>query len=256
MRWLAPLLVLASLAVATPAHADATLDGVRVHTTERTTQVVTVKHTRGWHARVTYWTREPGGPWEARRQVADGRTGYGGLVRAAYRRQGTGTTPLGTFGLPWFFGTHARDDMWQLPYRRIRPGDYWVQDNASDYYNRYRNKAQGGFRWWLPSSHPDSSERLTDFGRQYEYASSRRSTASRSGTAGPGSSCTSTAAAPPPAASAHRGGCSATWCGCSTPYGARSSRSAAEPTPIRQRSCGSSPPWRSLTNRCSLLTMR
>ena len=45
-----------------------------------------------------------------------------------------------------------------------------MQDNASAYYNRYRNKSQGGFRWWLPSSHPDSSERLTDFGRQYEYA--------------------------------------------------------------------------------------
>ncbi len=45
-----------------------------------------------------------------------------------------------------------------------------MQDNESDYYNRYRNRAQGGFRWWLPSSHPDSSERLTDFRRPYEYA--------------------------------------------------------------------------------------
>jgi L,D-peptidoglycan transpeptidase YkuD (ErfK/YbiS/YcfS/YnhG family) len=170
MRWLVPLVVLAGLAVAAPAHAGVTLDGVRVRTTERTTQAVTVKHTRGWHARVTYWTRDPGGPWEARRQVTDGRTGYGGLVRAAYRHQGTGTTPLGTFRLPWFFGTHARSDVWSLPYRRIRPGDYWVQDNASEYYNRYRNRAQGGFRWWLPSSHPDSSERLTDFRRPYEYA--------------------------------------------------------------------------------------
>ena len=170
IRWLAPVLVLATTGVAAPAHADATLDGVSVRATDRTTQVVTVKHTRGWHARVTYWTRDPGGPWEARRQVADGRTGYGGLVRAAYRRQGSGTTPLGTFRLPWFFGTHDANDAWQLPYRRIRRGDYWVQDNASDYYNRYRNKAQGGFRWWLPSSDPDSSERLTDFGRQYEFA--------------------------------------------------------------------------------------
>ena len=131
---------------------------------------MTVKHTRGWHARVSYWVRRPGGPWELRRQVSDGRTGYGGLVRAAYREQGTGTTPLGTFRLPWFFGTHSRREAWNLPYRRIRAGDYWVQDNASDYYNRYRNRSQGGFRWWLPSSHPDSSERLTDFGRQYEYA--------------------------------------------------------------------------------------
>ncbi len=170
MRWLIGLLVLASFAVAAPAHADATLDGVRVRTTERTTQAVTVNHTRGFRARVTYWIRVPGGPWEARRRVVDGRTGYGGLVRAAYRRQGTGTTPLGTFRLPWAFGHHARDERWLLRYREVRAGDYWVQDNASAYYNRYRNKAQGGFRWWLPSSDVNSSERLTDFRQQYEYA--------------------------------------------------------------------------------------
>ena len=167
----APAALLAGLLVgaASPAHADATLDGVQVRTTARTTQAVTVNHTRGYHARVTWWTREPGGPWEARRVTADGRIGYGGLVRAAYRRQGSGTTPLGTFRLPWAFGRHPRDDAWKLTYRRIRPGDYWVQDNASDFYNRYRNRSQGGFRWWLPTSDVNSSERLMDFPRQYEY---------------------------------------------------------------------------------------
>ena len=45
-----------------------------------------------------------------------------------------------------------------------------MQDNASAYYNRFRNRAQGGFRWWLPTSDVDSSERLTDFRQQYEYA--------------------------------------------------------------------------------------
>jgi L,D-peptidoglycan transpeptidase YkuD (ErfK/YbiS/YcfS/YnhG family) len=154
---------------ASPAQADATLDGVQVRTTARTTQAVTVNHTRGYHARVTWWTREPGGPWEGRRVTTDGRIGYGGLVRAAYRRQGSGTTPLGTFRLPWAFGRHLRDDAWRLPYRRIRLGDYWVQDNASDFYNRYRNRSQGGFRWWLPTSDVNSSERLMDFPLQYEY---------------------------------------------------------------------------------------
>jgi L,D-peptidoglycan transpeptidase YkuD (ErfK/YbiS/YcfS/YnhG family) len=45
-----------------------------------------------------------------------------------------------------------------------------VQDNRSAYYNRYRNKAQGGFRWWLPTRDRNSSELLTDFEREYEYA--------------------------------------------------------------------------------------
>jgi L,D-peptidoglycan transpeptidase YkuD (ErfK/YbiS/YcfS/YnhG family) len=173
MRWRPVLVAAASvglLALAAPVHADATLDGVRVRTTARTVQAVTVRHTRGWHARVTWWTRSPGGAWEARTSTDDGRTGYGGLVRAAYRRQGSGSTPLGTFRLPWAFGRHPRDPAWPLTYRRIRPGDYWVQDNASDFYNRFRNRRQGGFRWWLPSSDVNSSERLANYPRQYEYA--------------------------------------------------------------------------------------
>lgn len=86
------------------------------------------------------------------------------------RVQGTGTTPLGTYTLPSSFGTRRRSDRWDTPYRRIRPGDYWVQDNRSRHYNRYRHRSRGGFRWWLPSSHPDSSERLLDYRRQYELA--------------------------------------------------------------------------------------
>ena len=152
------------------AHADTVvLDGVQAAVTDDTGQVVTVNRTRGYHARVAFWERADTG-WVQRVSVRDGRIGYGGLVRATLRRQGTGTTPLGTFRLPWAFGTHAPDDAWSLGYRKIRRGDYWVQDNSSAYYNRYRNKRQGGFRWWLPSSHADSSERLTDYGQQYEFA--------------------------------------------------------------------------------------
>ena len=84
------------------------------------------------------------------------------------RKQGTGTTPLGSYGLISSFGTHRRAATWDLPYRKIRKGDYWVQDNQSRYYNRYRNKSQGGFRWRLRSG-PNTSERLTDFPKQYEY---------------------------------------------------------------------------------------
>jgi L,D-peptidoglycan transpeptidase YkuD (ErfK/YbiS/YcfS/YnhG family) len=91
-------------------------------------------------------------------------------VSATRRRQGTGTTPLGTFGLISAFGTHVRGDGWDLDYRRIRPGDFWVEDNASRYYNRYRNQRRGGFRWRLPASAENGSERLTDYPRQYEYA--------------------------------------------------------------------------------------
>jgi L,D-peptidoglycan transpeptidase YkuD (ErfK/YbiS/YcfS/YnhG family) len=160
------------LAVPAPAHADVrhvTLGGVHVALREHTRQVVTVNHTRGYHARIGYWVLRDD-HWVRVYAVRDGRIGYGGLVAPRQRHQGTGTTPSGTTRLISAFGRHPRADTWSLPYRRIRKGDYWVEDNGSAYYNRYRNKAQGGFRWWLPASHENSSERLRDFPGQYEYS--------------------------------------------------------------------------------------
>jgi L,D-peptidoglycan transpeptidase YkuD (ErfK/YbiS/YcfS/YnhG family) len=170
---LTAVLTLTLLAPSAPATAaeptHVRLDGVDVRLRDGTTQVVTVNHTRGYRARVTWWVQHRG-RWEQRLQATDGRIGYGGLVLGQRRRQGTGSTPLGTYDLPWAFGTHRADPSWDLGYRRIRSGDFWVQDNASDFYNRYRNQRQGGFRWRLPSSDPNSSERLTDYPVQYEWA--------------------------------------------------------------------------------------
>jgi L,D-peptidoglycan transpeptidase YkuD (ErfK/YbiS/YcfS/YnhG family) len=142
------------------------LGGVRVRLQPGTEQVVTVNRRRGHHATVTFWARDDDGGWTARRTARDGRIGYGGVVPGDRRRQGTGTTPLGTHRLFTTFGTHgpatARRSGWDLPYRPIRRGDFWVQDNRSRFYNRYRNISRGGFR-------PHTSERLTDYGAQYEY---------------------------------------------------------------------------------------
>ncbi|MBD3926475.1 L,D-transpeptidase family protein [Nocardioides cavernae] len=145
------------------------LDGVRVELRAGTTQVVTVDHTRGVRARVSLWRLAADG-WERQLTTTDGRTGYGGFVDGDRRRQGSGTTPLGTYGLISTFGTHAADRRALLPHHRIRKGDHWVQDNASDFYNQLRNQRDGGFRWWLPASDPNSSERLTDYHRQYEWS--------------------------------------------------------------------------------------
>ncbi len=116
------LLLAVTLAPAPPAEAATVrLDGVTVVLQARTTQVVTVNHTRGWHARVTFWQRVSSG-WRKVKQVKDGRTGYGGLVVGTKRKQGTGSTPLGTYGLINSFGTHARAATWDLRYRKIRAG--------------------------------------------------------------------------------------------------------------------------------------
>ena len=169
---LSTALVATALAIPSPAQAQdshVTLGGVRVALRPDTRQVVTVNHTRGYHARIGYWVLRDGA-WTRLYDVRDGRIGYDGLVAPKQRHQGTGTTPSGTVRLISAFGRHPRTEAWDLPYRRIRKGDYWVEDNRSRYYNRYRNKAQGGFRWWLPTSRENSSERLRDFPVQYEFS--------------------------------------------------------------------------------------
>ncbi len=145
------------------------LDGVTVRLRAGTRQVVTVNRTRSYRARVTYWVLRDGG-WTVKRQTTNGRIGYGGLVAASKRRQATGTTPLGTFAMTEAFGIRSRPSGTALPYRKVRAGDYWVQDNRSAYYNTLRNKAAGGFRWWLPSSRLNASERLRDYRTQYVWS--------------------------------------------------------------------------------------
>jgi L,D-peptidoglycan transpeptidase YkuD (ErfK/YbiS/YcfS/YnhG family) len=170
---LAPAAAAASLVVVpTPAQAavhHVTLGGVTVVVHDDTRQVVTADHTRGYHARLGFFVLRHGA-WQRVDGARDGRIGYGGLVAPDQRVQGSGTTPLGTVRLISAFGRHPRGAGWGLPYRRIRSGDYWVEDNGSRYYNRYRNKRQGGFRWWLPADRANSSELLQDYPRQYEYA--------------------------------------------------------------------------------------
>lgn len=165
-RLLVTLGLLVAVLVAPPSAQAAgrtvTLDGVTVRLGERTEQVITVNRTRGHHARVTLWVRHDG-RWAVVRRTSDGRIGYGGLVAPTRRRQDTGTTPLGTYRLFSSFGMHRRAAGWATPYRRVQRGDYWVQDNRSRYYNRYRNVRDGGFR-------PRTSERLLDYRRQYEWA--------------------------------------------------------------------------------------
>ena len=164
-----------ALAIAGPAPTayagptDVTLDGVTVKMRKGTTQVVSVNRTTGYHARVTLWRLEKG-KWQKRLRAHDGRIGYNGLVRPRKRVQGSGKTPLGTFRLPRAFGMHREKPSWDDSYRKVRKGDYWVLDNQSDHYNRWRNKKRGGFRWWLGPSDPNASERLKDYPKQYEWA--------------------------------------------------------------------------------------
>jgi L,D-peptidoglycan transpeptidase YkuD (ErfK/YbiS/YcfS/YnhG family) len=147
-----------------------TLDGIKtvVDISQRT--VTIVNQTRRTYARVSFWVRTDG-PCSFTRKflTKSARIGYRGTVSGARRRQGSGTTPLGTYTLTETFGNGAPPPNLKLPYHRVVAGDYWVGDRASAYYNSQRNKADGGFRWSLPSSRADASERLRSFPHQYRY---------------------------------------------------------------------------------------
>jgi L,D-peptidoglycan transpeptidase YkuD (ErfK/YbiS/YcfS/YnhG family) len=166
---LATVLAVSAAIPPTPAATAAVirLGGVPVNVGDAR-QVITVNRSSGTYAVVSMWEKRPAG-WTRVLSGTTGRIGYGGLVAASKRRQGTGTTPVGTFTITEAFGTRANPGT-ALRYHRVRSGDYWVQDNASRHYNNRRNKSQGGFRWWLPASNVNSSERLAGYPTQYAYS--------------------------------------------------------------------------------------
>jgi L,D-peptidoglycan transpeptidase YkuD (ErfK/YbiS/YcfS/YnhG family) len=161
-------LTLAPLPRATATTTQIVLDGVTVDLPAQTEQVITARHTSGTYARVTFW-QLLGGTWTQVAHTTVGRTGYGGLVDGTLRHQGSGTTPLGTYDLRYTFGSQARHLAWSMPYRKFDGNDYWVEDNASAYYNRYRSRDQGGARWDLVSK-VNGSERLADYPTQYRMS--------------------------------------------------------------------------------------
>lgn len=144
------------------------LDGIDVALRPGTRKLLTVRQTRDYFARITLWELEDG-TW-VERAATDGRIGNGGLADPNQRLERTMATPRGTYRLLYAFGTHRRRRAWRLGYRRIGRGDYWVGDNASPHYNRWRHKREGGFRTRLGEDQPNVSERLADYPKAYEYA--------------------------------------------------------------------------------------
>jgi L,D-peptidoglycan transpeptidase YkuD (ErfK/YbiS/YcfS/YnhG family) len=91
------------------------------------------------------------------------RFGYHGLAPAKQRRKDTGTTPAGTFRMPFAFGLDA-DPGAHLTYVRADGNDYWPLDKRSRRtFNTYQSGGVRGFR-------ASESEHIASFGTQYAYA--------------------------------------------------------------------------------------
>lgn len=130
------------------------------------TQVLTVDAS-GSRATVVAWVRT-GGRWRVAHGPWRGRAGENGTVRGSSRRQGSGTTPTGTYPMTEAFGI-AADPGTALPYLHVGKDDWWVGDNRSKYYNSHRRASQGGFDTSLPESDENGSEQLITHTRAYRY---------------------------------------------------------------------------------------
>jgi L,D-peptidoglycan transpeptidase YkuD (ErfK/YbiS/YcfS/YnhG family) len=173
---LGPMGLTADAATTTPATSTAwractkKLDGIttKVDATQRT--VTIVNQTSKTKARVSFWVRTASACSFSRKFLTKtARLGYGGTVDGNKRKQGSGTTPRGTYTMTEAFGNGSAPKT-AMPYHRVKKGDYWVGDNNSTYYNSLRNKSQGGFRYGLKSSNKNSSEYLPHYTKQYRYA--------------------------------------------------------------------------------------
>jgi L,D-peptidoglycan transpeptidase YkuD (ErfK/YbiS/YcfS/YnhG family) len=131
------------------------------------TQVITVQASGSW-ASVVAWQRDATG-WHRVLATAAARVGANGVTNGSTRRQGTNTTPTGTYTLTQAFGILANPGA-RLPYHRVGPDDWWVEDNNSRWYNTLRQASAGGFDTALPESDVNGSEHLIRHTGQYDYA--------------------------------------------------------------------------------------
>ncbi|SHH73765.1 L,D-peptidoglycan transpeptidase YkuD, ErfK/YbiS/YcfS/YnhG family [Sporobacter termitidis DSM 10068] len=77
------------------------------------------------------------------------------------KREGDGRTPTGLYPLGAAFGVREKPDT-RMPYRRITPQSYWVDDPLSPYYNTWV-EAPGGGDW-------RGAEHLLDYPDSYAWA--------------------------------------------------------------------------------------
>jgi L,D-peptidoglycan transpeptidase YkuD (ErfK/YbiS/YcfS/YnhG family) len=97
-------------------------------------QLITVEAstTGTTHAALRTWRRTDG-CWRAVSGPYPARVGHNGLRKN--RREGDGTTPIGTFRIGRVMYGNDPDPGVKFPYQRLRCGDWWDEDPSSRTYN-------------------------------------------------------------------------------------------------------------------------
>jgi L,D-peptidoglycan transpeptidase YkuD (ErfK/YbiS/YcfS/YnhG family) len=105
-------------------------------------QLITVRAatTRTTYATARIWRRS-GACWSAAGGPYPARVGWNGL--RVNRREGDGTTPIGTFRIaPTMYGNAPNPGV-RFRYVRLRCGDWWVEDSRSPTYNTFQRLGCG-----------------------------------------------------------------------------------------------------------------
>jgi L,D-peptidoglycan transpeptidase YkuD (ErfK/YbiS/YcfS/YnhG family) len=103
-----------------------------------TTQLITVSAPRlqTTSATLRVWRRSTDNCWQQALGPYTARVGWNGL--RVNRREGDGTTPIGTFPItPRMYGNAPNPGV-AFPYTRLRCGDWWVEDPRSPAYNTFQ----------------------------------------------------------------------------------------------------------------------
>jgi L,D-peptidoglycan transpeptidase YkuD (ErfK/YbiS/YcfS/YnhG family) len=131
-------------------------------------QVVVVS-ARDWsssYAVLRAWERDDAaGAWRLVGEPVQARVGRNGFVLADRRRQNSGTSPAGTFGVVSAFG-NGPDPGTALGYRAVDRNDWWTYDPRDPKtYNVLQPRRVATSAW-----RRDWAEDLSGYGAQYRYA--------------------------------------------------------------------------------------
>lgn len=161
----APVLALV-VSLLAPAHAMAVPDfhPSKLSNVDGSQQVVVVG-AGSWNSKtaVLRGYERRNGAWVQVIRATRANLGWNGLAPESKRRQGSGTTPAGTFAIPSAFGRFA-DPGTELPYRKFDRDDTWTYHPKSpSTYNVFQTAKRNwsGFSGYI--------ERLWSYTDQYQY---------------------------------------------------------------------------------------
>lgn len=119
-------------------------------TSEKTKQIILkLDH------RLSLWNKEEDGRWKKAAEYYSGH-GRNGFKKAEERREGDGTTPIGSFPILFSFGQGDKPET-EMSYRRISRNSYW-SSGRKDYNS------------WVESGKRIEGEHLIEYPICYQYA--------------------------------------------------------------------------------------